>query len=216
MKKNELAALTSCVLFKGFSERDVLGAVSLTSYRAETFSKRSDIFTPERFTRSLAVILKGSAEVFKPSSGAPMLMSILVPGDVFGLPSVFCGEKPFPTEVRAREDCRVLFIPKEELEAIFAAYPAAVYNYIAVLSEKIHYLNEKIERLASPGADEKLKLFLENTARKAGSDEFILPVSLSELASSLSVGRTSLYRAMDELTASGYLKRDGRKIRLER
>ena len=46
------------------------------------------------------------------------------------------------------------------------------------------------------------------------ADEITLTVSLSDLSELLDVGRASLYRAFDRLTADGFLQKDGRTVRL--
>lgn len=210
MNRNEFSALCGCVVFRSVPESDVRAILRETAPEICDFAKHADIFTPSGYRKALAVILKGSAGVYKDD----MLMSVLTAGDVFGMAALFGDAPDFPTTVRARSGCRVLFIPKEQLERIFAVYPVCVRNYIGVLSEKIRYLNEKIDRLASPSVTDKLRSFLEDAAQKAGSDEFTLPLSLSELAAALSAGRTSLYRAMDELTDEGFMERNGKNIRL--
>lgn len=204
------------MLFRGAGKNEIKAAVDSLQPETEDFPAHTDIFTPDNYRNSLAVIVKGSASVFKGTGENEMLMSILTPGDVFGLPSVFCPGSGFPTTVRARTDCRAVFITREQLEKLFVMLPVSAHNYIETLSEKIYYLNEKIASLSSSCITDRLKLFLENTAERTGTDSFVLPLSFSELASSLSAGRTSLYRSLDELTEKGFIIREGKKITLLR
>ena len=41
-----------------------------------------------------------------------------------------------------------------------------------------------------------------------------IPVSMVELAQSLNIGRSSLYRSLDALEAEGWIRREGRDIHL--
>ena len=215
LKKKDTETLLSCGIFRGLNENDIAAAEKEFGFDMKDFVKNELIFSPDDFRNALAVIMKGKAEVFKSRGGsAPMLMSIQGKGAVFGIPTLFCEEKAFPTTVRAKEDCRILFIDRTELEKLFVRYPVMVNNYLSLLSEKIFFLNEKLEKLSSPDIRGRLRTYLENTAESKKSKEFVLPLSCSELASSLSVGRTSLYRAFDELTEEGFLTRDGKNIRL--
>lgn len=216
IKKSDFEVLRACAVFKGLSPDELSGLAEKLNARQIRFGRQEKIFTPETHKRQLGILIKGSAEVYKTEAGASLLMSILRPSDVFGMPSVFSENGDFPTEIRAREDCRVLFIEKEELETIFLAFPQTMRNYIGILSDRILYLNRKIDRLSTPSAAGKLKIFLENTAEKAGSDTFPMPLSWTETASSLGLGRTSLYRAVRELEESGYLQKDGKTITLSK
>ena len=210
MRKNDPAAVKKCILFSSASEQTVYSLFDKEKFTIASYKKNEDIFTPEAYSKSLAVILSGAASVYKNST----LMSILTPGSVFGMSVLFYEAEDFPTTVKAREDCRVLFITKEQLYEIFSKDPVTTENYITVLSERIHYLNTKIENLTAHSPAEKLLVYLEAFAEKNKTDEFTLPFSLIELANSLSIGRTSLYRAFEELEKNNRIVKNGKNIRL--
>lgn len=212
MRKNEIEALRNSVLFEKLTEDDFTGLLKKLPSSTEEFSSGCMIYSPSDFRKCLGIIVKGSAVVSKESG---MLMSILSPGDVFGIPVLF-SDKPFPTLVTAKENCRVCFIEKELFIEMMAGSRALAENYLSLLSNRIVYLNEKIARISAPTPADKLKSYLESTADRLNSQEFVLPVSLSGLASALSLGRTSLYRAFDELTEAGYLEKNGKAIKLIR
>ena len=54
-----------------------------------------------------------------------------------------------------------------------------------------------------------MRYFLDH---RSGDGRVILPGSLTELAQTLNIGRSSLYRSLDALTASGAVRREGRRI----
>ncbi len=210
MRKNDLSAVKKCILFASAREDTVYSLFDKEKFTVTSYKKNEDIFTPNSFSKCLAVILSGSASVYKNST----LMSILSPGAVFGMSVLFYDSEDFPTTVKARETCRVLFITKEQLTEIFRTDPATVEHYITVLSERIHYLNTKIENFTAHSHALKLLMYLEEFSQKSKQDEFTLPISLSELANALSIGRTSLYRAFEELESCNKLVKNGKKIRL--
>lgn len=210
MRKNDLAAVKRCILFSSAKEKTICSLFDKEKFTIMSYKKNEDIFTPESYSKSLAVILSGVASVYKKHT----LMSILSPGAIFGMSALFYETEDFPTTVKAREDCRVLFITKEQLNEIFRTDPITIENYITILSERIHYLNTKIDNLTAQSPTEKLLVYLEALSEKTTGEEFSLPISLSELANSLSIGRTSLYRAFEELEANRQLVKNGKKIRL--
>lgn len=173
------------------------------------YARGDVLFSREACPRSLAFLLSGSALVYKRAGdGKRLLMNRLAPGDVFGMASLFC-DAPYPVEVIAEHAARAFFIGRERLEAAFSAEPCLARNYIALLSERIHFLNRRIEALAGDDVRERLLSVLDGFAN---GDAFTLPYSLSQLAEMVGVGRASLYRALDELEREGVLSRDGRAI----
>ena len=214
MKKSDAGTLLGSDIFKGLTPEDLRDIVKTFRFEERLCKKHEDIFTPENYSRSLAVILKGSADVYKETEKGRLFMSILPKGAVFGMAVLFYEGNGFINTVCAREDCRVLFITKEQLEKLFALYPVCAANYITVLSEKIHYLNSKIAFLTSASPAGRLLSWLISESEKQKKDEFCLPMSYSELADALSLGRTSLYRSFDELEQQGRLIKNGKTIKL--
>ena len=210
MRKNDLTAVKKCILFSSAQEQTIYSLFDKEKFTISSYKKNEDIFTPEAYSKCLAVVLSGEASVYKNNT----LMSILSPGAIFGMSVLFYDEGDFPTTIKARADCRILFITKEQLLEIFKADPITTQNYITVLSERIHYLNTKIENLTEQSPALKLLIYLEALSQKTQKDEFTLPISLIELANSLSIGRTSLYRAFEELESNNKLVKNGKKIRL--
>lgn len=214
MKSGEILTLAQSDIFSGMSEKEIKILSEEFSLVSVSFGKHEKIFSPESYKSALAVILKGSADVYKETEKGPLFLSVLPKGAVFGMAALFFEDRGFINSVCAREDCKVLFISKEILEKIFSRYPVTVTNYITVLSKKIHYLNSKILFLTSSSPSSRLFSWLLNESEKQGSREIRLNISYSELALTLSMGRTSLYRSFDELRQQGRAVRQGKTVKL--
>ena len=213
LRKSDVEAVKGCCLFTGLSDGQLDEILSSPQITVSSYKKHEPIFTPLSYMRSLAIITKGETDVYKQTDKGPLFLSILSPGGVFGMAALFYEKNGFINSVSARTDCRVCFIPKEYLERIFIRHPNVAENYIVVLSQKIHYLNAKITNLSSPSPAARLLSYLQ--ALDGGSDGKVnLPVSMSELSKVLSLGRTSLYNAFDELSENGVIKREGKIIHI--
>ena len=77
------------------------------------------------------------------------------------------------------------------------------------MSRKIVFLNKKISTLTAGTTEKKLALFL---AENQHDGEFSQRISMTAIAEILSVGRASLYRALDSLEAEGLIHRNGKSI----
>lgn len=214
MRKSDIEALKKCVIFSDLNADQLSDILSANLEKICVYKKGKIIFSPASFEKCLAVILKGKAEVSKEKNSSFLYMNTLEAGNVFGLSCLFSEEKEFPTTVRAKEDCRVLLLDQKVISEIFTLYPSAIAKYINILSNKIHFLNKKIDSLSTPNAKTSIKNFFLSIAESTGNKEFTLPISISKLSEMLSIGRTSVYRSIDELIEEGFMKKDGKAIKI--
>lgn len=157
---------------------------------------------------ALGIILQGRAEAVT-CEGTPL--RFFGQGDSFGATALFGGVECI-SQIRALSDCRVQFIPQELLESWFQGDPQMALNYITFLSDKVRFLNGKIAIYTQDSAEQRLYRWL---CANCGEDGQI-PMSMTQLAELLSIGRTSLYRALDNLEKKNLCTRRGRKWEVKR
>ena len=131
------------------------------------------------------------------------------PGGTFGAAALF-GGRGYVSRVRAVTECAVLFLPEALLRQWFGRWPGMAAAYIAFLSGRVRFLNEKIALFTEDSARQRVYRWLCANCGEKGS----LPkgLSMTKLAAGLSMGRTSLYRALEELENAGLIVRDGKRI----
>ena len=200
MEETLRALLAGTFLFRGAPEQALMFALSDGRCRRV-------IYAPRRFRRCLAVVLAGRVQVNK----GELIMSVLQPGDLFGAAALFNDRADYATTLTARSRCDLLFFPQALVEELMARFPAVGYNYVAYLSQRIWFLNEKIDALAAGSAEGKLAQYLLTHSREGWME---WDCSATGLAKRLGVSRASLYRALDALTASGAIRREAAGIRL--
>ena len=94
---------------------------------------------------------------------------------------------------------------------LFKAVPQTALNYISFLSDRIRFLNGKVRSFASGTNEEKLaRFFLENEENGQISLK-----NLSSLASSLSLGRASLYRIIEIMAERGIISREKNTVTIK-
>ena len=148
----ELELLAGTFLFQGLEWEPVRRAVQDPLCTRENYQRGDVIYSPGHFRRSLGVLLEGRARVTK----GELVVSTLERGDLFGAAALYNRRTRYETTITALEDCAVAFFPQELVSRLMAESPAACANYIRYLSERIHFLNRKIEGLTGPGAVGKL------------------------------------------------------------
>ena len=170
------------------------------------FSRGDTICDPATAGRALGIVLEGRAEAVAPTREKAVL-AVFGPGGTFGAAALFGG---YGTRTRAVTACAVVLLPEELLRQWFQRCPQMAVNYIGFLSRRVRFLNGKIAIFTQDSAQHRLYRWL-----RANCDEWgRLPekLSMTKLAGTLSMGRTSLYRAMEELAEAGLIVRDGKRI----
>ena len=184
----------------------------LVNLEETVFSAGERIVDAQNFEsfRGLGVLLSGKACVFGKNREKEVLLNRLEESDVFGAATVFFSEREAVSTVTAKTKCRILFIERDLLERIMENDFAVASAYIAFLSERVYFLNRKIIGFTAKSADCALADYVLRTADETGS----LTVNMTRIASSLDIGRTTLYRVLELLRDEGLLAYDGKKMQI--
>ena len=171
-----------------------------------TYEKGTIIYDSTLARRALALVLEGDVRVLH----GRVVMNDLHPGDVFGAAALFGADEPYPSQVVALTRCRMAFFEQEAVAALMAAHPRIGENYVRFLSDRIRFLNRRLSALTAGQADGKLWRFL--LTHRDADGAVRLAGGMTELAESLDMGRSSLYRSLQALTAAGKIRRQGKTI----
>ncbi len=192
----------NCILFEGLTdaERETLcnqldGSVRID--HGEEMYKCSCI----------GIIVSGTAKIIRKNDlGAAVTMRTVGAGDIFGMASVFGEWSGDFSSITAVMPCEVIYITEEKLKSIFEQFPKVAFNYIAFLSDRIRFLNRKIDTFSAGNTEEKLYEFL---VSQADENNCVNPgFGMAELARRLRIGRSSLYRSIENLEKNKLIKRE--------
>lgn len=200
----EKRILMSSALFRNIHGSAVQRDLDLCT--VQKYKKGEYIFSREVNPRALGIIISGTAQVEKGTPGHLIVMSRLIQGDVFGAVSLYASSERYVTGIKTLTPVAALIIPKRIMDKLIRTYPEISINYLTYLSERIYFLNRRIDCFTGGSAVQRLAgYFLMSDAGTSG-------VPASHLASALDIGRASLYRAFEELEQAGAIHRDGKLI----
>ncbi len=199
-----LQSIENLFLFKGLNKADIDVIISHLP-TPEKFSKGEEIYNHSKFNQAIGIILSGKAEAVD----GGLLKRSFVAGDVFGAAALFGNEDSYISRIIAKSDLEIQFIDENMLKGLFKSYPDTAVNYIEFLSQRVRFLNRRINLFSRKGASAKLYQFLSENADKNNT---YIADNMSKLAALTSIGRTSLYRAMDELTEAKMIEKCGTAI----
>lgn len=196
--------LSRCFLFADIPPDELPGLFA--ELTEERYPAGAVIYSRTEFRRAMGVVLSGRLTAVK---GKDLLLNTLGPGSCFGAAALFCPAEDYVTTVRAKEPSSLVFLSDGWLTGLFRRHPQAAVAYIAFLSERIRFLNRKIDSFTAPSVQEALYRHLAEAAREGRVE---IAGGYSQLARTLNIGRASLYRALDALEGEGRIRREGRTV----
>lgn len=198
-------------LFRGSPPGVLTRILAVSDCTAAAYEKNDVVYDKTNFSRSLGIVLEGRLRVTKENADKrSIVMSTLQRGAMFGAAALFNSEPEYATKITAIEHSRVLFLPQRLTKRMIEREPEIAENYIRYLSERILFLNRKIYFLTAGTAEQRLAGFLLDNLAVGEFSE--MPMTMHRLADALNMSRASLYRAFDELTASGAVSKQGKLV----
>jgi len=155
--------------------------------------------------KAIAVVIKGAANVFRVGQGSPVLLTTLTAGQTFGAASLFSDSEKPVTHIVAKGHCYVFYMPDYLFENLLYHDRKLAMAYIRFLSDRIRFLNKRIAELSAPAVEQKLAKYL------SACEDRVSP-NMAELATTLGIGRASLYRCLDSFIHRGLIRKDDHDI----
>ena len=181
------------------------------------FSAGESIFGEGEPCVGLYVVESGHVRIFKTSPGGrEQVLSVDGPGSSVAELPVFDGGN-YPASVAAVDDATLLFVSKQDFQALCIAHPQVSLKVLRVVGARLRRLVAIIEELSFTTVRHRLAAFLMRLAKTTGSTtpsgvEFMLPVSNQEIAAQIGTVRELVSRNLSRFQAEGLLKIDGRTI----
>jgi len=192
-------------LFRGLSETE-RNTLLCEAPPPESFEKGAVIYSAAHFRKAIGVVVRGEVLILRDAA----VLNRLGVGAVFGAAALYGEEEQYVTEIRAATACEIRFFDEALLRRWMERDFRVAENYIGFLSDRIRFLNRRIASFTAGDAEHRVLTYLCQHTDENGL--VTLPHSMSELSKMLDMGRTSLYRALDTLTADGHIRRDGKSI----
>lgn len=189
--------LEECELFSGLPSHYINELLDKISYNIKKYKKNDFIYTPYTQSRELGIILKGYVLVYKSLyNGDKFLINKLQENSILGVGYIYGQKNVFPGEIQATKPTEILFISKEALDELFILDQKILKNFLKIMSNKILFLNNKLEIIALPSIKDRLQLIID---KKIYSQSTLKTVNKNLLCYELGTSRSSLYRAINEL-----------------
>jgi CRP/FNR family transcriptional regulator len=208
-----LSTLTKAAIFAGLSEPELNFLSQRTVPR--NFSAGEIVFGEGEPCSGMYVVQSGNIRIFKTSiNGREQVLSIDGPGSSVAELPVFDGGN-YPASVAALTDSTLLFVSKQDFQALCLAHPQVALKVLRVVGARLRRLVGIIEELSFTTVRHRLASYLVRMAQKegqatAGGTQVFLPASNQELASQIGTVRELVSRNLSRFQSEGLIRLEGR------
>lgn len=212
-----LYSIRKCYLFEGISDEQLSEAIKILNGRIKKIEKGEYVVRLGGVLHSAGLLLKGKIESsFQNENFDQITMHTFVGGYLFGEALVINGTKNSPVQVRAVEDCIILFIDLAEIyrsENHSSVRVILAENLIRSLARKNLILNQKVRILSQKSLRDRILFYLD-TLLKDKNGFVKIPFTRTALAEYLGVNRSALSRELGRMKNEELLIVNGNKMKL--
>lgn len=209
-----MPAMLSSGLFQGMDEQELSFLLKCLGCRKVPFSRGDIIAYSGQPQKYVGLVLEGRLSLAKENmQGQRMLITVLDPGDSFGEMNAYSGSRVWLATISADKKGSMLSVPIDRIttncEKRCSGHWALIVNLLKLVSKRSLTLNRTIEYMGIKGIRRKVSAMLLDERRKAGSDDFKLGMSRSQMADSFFVTRPALSRELAYLKSIGAIDFSG-------
>lgn len=201
-------------VFRGISREGIEDILKCFSAQTRTYKKGEIIFEAEEHVAVISVILAGHVDTVQEDYwGNQVLLGRFRPGHVYADSFVLAQAETIPFTAISVRQTTVIDLPYNRMiqvcEKACTAHSQLIANLLSISAKKNIFLLRKIRTITQHTVREKVMYFLSESARRAGSNSFTVPLNRQALADYLAVNRSSLSTELSRLQKEGALTYKG-------
>ena len=204
------AKLDNVPLFNALPERDLAELAGHAT--TKSFPRNAVVVNEGDETDSLYVILSGRVKIFlADENGREFILGSMGPGEYFGEVAMDGG--PRSVSVMTLETCRFAVIPRADMTDFIARHPRIALTIMINLSRRLRTLTENVKSLALMDVYGRVaRLLLDLAREEKGAMVIGEALTQQEIADRVGASRQMVSRILNDLTAGGYVAREGRRL----
>lgn len=197
-------------LFRGMEPATIERALSALFAQERRYRKQDLILGVGTITDRIGIVLEGSVTIeSRDVWGNRTILGSIGPKNAFAESYALLENEPLLVDVRANEDCRVLFLRVGALGRLAKErQPWAIAlenNLLMDSARKNLMLSRKSFFTAPKGIRARVMAYLNAQAVQAGSTSFSIPFDRQQLADYLNVDRSALSKELGRMRREGLI-----------
>lgn len=204
-------------LFENISSKNREKLLKMLKSQAIPYRKGVNILSNVNRDNFIGIVDEGSLQiVFNDYNGNSIIIEDIEKNQIFG--NLISSINSDECEVITKEKTKIIYIDYDNITSPDVIktdfYITFVKNLIKLMATQLNNKNERIEILTKRSIRDKLLEYFRILSKKKGSKIFTIPFSFIELANYLSVDRSAMTRELKYLKTEGFIKVDGKRVRL--
>lgn len=204
-------------LFENISSKNREKLLKMLKSTAIPYQKGVNILSNVNRDNFIGIVDEGSLQiVFNDYNGNSVIIEEIEQNQIFG--NLISSINSDECEVITKSKTRIIYIDYDNItsDEIIKTdfYIMFVKNLIKIMANQLNNKNERIEILTKRTTRDKLLEYFRILSQKKGSKIFTIPFTFIDLANYLSVDRSAMTREIKYLKTEGFIKVDGKRVKL--
>lgn len=209
--RNATAILRNTGLFRGTSDEEISAMCKCLGARSYRYAPGECIFRSGGSVDSMGVVLDGRIDVVKQDWwGNRTVLSSHRAGDVICTEYACSQGESLDASVVAAEQSEVMFFDVARITTTCSSscefHARVVRNLVQSLARGSMGLNQRLDQMSKRSTRDKVCAYLSDQARRAGSNEFLIPLNRQEMADHLGVDRSALSAELGRMQRDGIIE----------
>lgn len=206
----ETENIKKTTLFKGMSEEDIKKSLSELSGTEQFFKKNTIILQSGDTTDRMGLVLSGSVTIESNDVwGNCTILSHIAPGQFFAETYAILPDAVMLVDVRANEDCNILFLKIGSLLSDNSSAPwrkMMLKNLLMITAQKNLTLSGRSFHTSPKNARNRILAYLNTVSIQKNSSEFDIPFDRQQLADYLNLERTNMSKELGRMQSEGIIE----------
>ena len=191
-------------LFDNINEDEIRTILKCSKATIETYKDNQTVFEKDDTIQKMGIVLDGEFNlVSQKYNGTRVIVTTLEKNDLFGEALVFSSVKKSPYDLVSSGDSKALLITYgifvNMCKEVCNFHKQLISNMLAILSDKIIMLNNKMTILNAETLKGRIAVYLLSLNKKSKTLTFNMPMNRQDLAEFLNVTRPSLSRELSNM-----------------
>ena len=199
------------IIFNGMSPDEIDKALSELCAIEKAYEKNSLILRAGDITDSLGLVLYGSVTIESNDMwGNRTILSNVGKGGFFAETYALLENEPLLVDVRANENCRILFFKVGSLKKLKSNMNLwsfkLISNLLMISANKNLHLSGRSFHTSPKTIRGRVMAYLSSVSLKKGSNEFDIPFDRQQLADYLNLERSALSKELGKMKKGGLIE----------
>ena len=202
--------LMGSILFRGMREEEIRTCLKALNAHKKSYKKGAILLQAGNITNQMGMVLAGSVTIESNDIwGNCTILAHVGKGHFFAETYALLPEEVMLVDVKANEDCEILFLTIGQLLKTYNSSPwqeKLLKNILLISSHKNLGLSRRSFHTSPKSCRGRLLSYLNTISLQTGATEFDIPFNRQQLADYLNLERTNMSKELTRMKEEGIIQ----------